>query len=191
ESIPAEAWFSNSFNSYADFLNCFLNNEKFTIKSAGKEQPVFLPAIFQNVREFGNSELAGSMLARVMTTEALPLLKYLKPEDFEQFIRKNKYYSDAEILQSGPYSLEESWSISFSEYILSNVCDYATQSNASNLNAIGQVIAQYVNTEAYQALQKYHDKVSGSNFFHQWNTNIYEPVDTVLRIRRLIKSSNN
>lgn len=189
EAIPARDWLSGALSNYNDFLTCFLDNEKFKIKVKGKDQPVFLPAIMQNAQKFSDNELALSLLNRLPATEAIPLLQHLKPEEFELFIRKNKYYADSEILQSGPYSVEESWSSSFSAYILSSIFDLAMQASNTNLNSLGLVMAQYLHTDAYDTLQKYQDKANGSTFYYQWNTSIYEPVNSVLQIRKLIKEN--
>ena len=189
EVIPADAWLNGSLSNYNDFLACFLDNEKFKIKVNGKEQPVFLSAIMQNVQNFEDNQLALSLINRLPATEAIPLLKHLGHEEFELFIRKNKYYADYEILQSGPYSVEESWSSAFSGYILSNIYDLAMQTSNANLNALGLVLAQYLHTDAYDSLQKYQDKANGTTFYYQWNTSIYEPVNSVLQIRKLIKEN--
>jgi hypothetical protein len=189
EFIPSDAWISNHFDSYQAFLECFLEKEEFKVKISGKVQPVFLNAMMQNASFFSNNQLSLLLLSLIPTNEALPLLKNLMPDEFEQFVKKNKYFADEEILQSGPYNVDESWSSSFSEYILSNVYE-SLQTNTSNLNAMGMIISQYIHTDAYSTLQKYQEKANGSNFYYQWNASIYEPVNAVLQIRKLIKSNN-
>jgi hypothetical protein len=188
EFIPSDAWIGDHFDSYQAFLDCFIGKEEFKVKIGGKVQPVFLNAMMQNASYFSNNQLSLRLLSIIPTNEALPLLKNLMPEEFEQFVKKNNYFADEEVLQSGPYNVDESWSTSFSEYMLSSI--YDSLQMTSNLNAMGMLISQYINTEAYSTLQKYQEKINGSSFYYKWNTFIYEPVNAVLQIRKLIKSNN-
>ena len=191
EIIPADAWISGNLDTYAELWSCFIDKDEFRLKVGGKNYPVFLNAIMQNAIAFENNPLSLLLLTKIPTTEAIPLLKYLKPGEFEEFVRKNKYYADAEILQNGPYNLTESWSLSFSEYILTNINELAMQASTINLNEMGIVIAQYIHTDSDNALQKHHNRASSSSYYYQWNTSIYEPVDAVLQIRKLLKTFNS
>lgn len=191
ETVSAEAWLNDHISNYSGFINCFIDSDNFVIKIKGESYSIFLNTIINNACTYSNKQLALSLLSRISTTDAIPLLKHITPEEYEQFVRKNKYFHDAEILENGPYNLEESWSQSFSDYILTSIFELSMQSSNHNLNGLGIAIAQFINTSSNILLQKLNEKAIGSNFYHQWSTNIYEPVNISLQIRKTIETLNS
>lgn len=188
ETIPAEAWLNDHLTNYSSFISCFNDSNNFKTKINGELYPIYLSSIIYNACLYSNNQLAQSLLSRISTNAAIPLLKHITVEEYEQFVRKNKYFNDSEVLENGPFGLEETWSQSFSEFILSSIYELTMQSSNINVNALGLAVAKFLNTNSYSLLQKLNEKAVGSNYYYQWSTNIYEPVNTALQIRKTIET---
>ncbi|MCB8964362.1 MAG: hypothetical protein H6536_04895 [Bacteroidales bacterium] len=191
EYIPANAWQNELIQSHADLLNCFLNGTNFTVSTNEKKRPTLLHAFIQNATTRNNKQLALELLVRIPTTEGIPLLKHITPKEFEKYVRDRKYFADYEILLNGPYGVDESWPIEFSEYILANVFEQALHQGNLNTNALGTVMAQHLHTETYTLLQRLNEKAKDSNLYYSWSKNLYEPINSILQIRKLITTLNN
>ncbi|MBN1988244.1 MAG: hypothetical protein JW783_02455 [Bacteroidales bacterium] len=188
ECIPLESWLNEQVATYPALITCFLANNRFNVNIQGKPHSVLFDSFIQSIITQRNGQMASALVPRIPVTAAIPMLQLLSKDEYEQFVQKNKLFSDYEVLANGPYNLNESWSESFSTYILSSIFDIAIQSNTINTNALGVVLAQYLNTNTAGLLQKINEKAAESNLYYLWNANIYEPVNSVLQIRKSIKN---
>ncbi len=189
--IPVNAWLGHFGGSHGAFLACFLDNEPFKMKSGANIQLIFWDSLVNNALYFRDNMLTLYLLPRMQAAHAAPLLKNLKPAEFEEYIRKTRMVYEETVLESGPYSLSESWSQPFSEYILKQMYDLAMQSNSWKLSGLGIVVARFVHPGAGTFLQSLHSKASLSANYPNWENHIYTPVSRIIQIKNLINQLNS
>ena len=133
-----------------------------------------------------DAEAAWILVNKVNSQEIISLLPVLRPEHFETFIKRNKYWNDIEFLSSGPFNQEHSWSLSFSEHVIEQAYDEAMRNKSSS--QLGKAIAQFAHTDSIDALYKFNEKARESNSYNIWNTGIFQVAHVAMEIRNKINA---
>jgi hypothetical protein len=190
EVLPMNFWTGQFDGGHEDVLACFLDHGKFQTTINGNAVPVFLGSFYNNARFHQDTELASLLVKRVTAHASIPLLKYLRQEDYESYVKKNNYYADYDVLLNGPFDHHHSWSLTFSRQLLSHVYEQAIQNNQASLMT-GKVIAQFIHRGVYPDVIQHNNRAKDHVNYNTWNKNIFEPVHSALEIRALIDSHKN
>jgi hypothetical protein len=154
--------------------------------TSGMSMPIYLQPMINNALEYGDRDLALALLQSQPVQTLLPLLQLLTPGDYESLALKNNYLDDIQVLMSGPFYSDQSWSLSFSEAVLAQAYKLAEQTHASP--ALGSVIAQFAHHDSIDTLYQLNNKARDSSAYHNWNTAIFQVVHPMLEIRNKIKA---
>ncbi|MBL0743686.1 DUF5691 domain-containing protein [Chryseolinea lacunae] len=181
EFIPRDFWITFFNNNTADWVQYFLERETFRVTISGRKESIYKQALLGNLQTHRDTTLARPLLWDMPVTEMLDYFKYMHPDDFEALIEKYGYYGDADVLASGPYGPELSWTLLFSQKVVEKAYHQATQSFPNAM--LGKVIAQFADKKVHGDLLRYHEKIKGSNAYDLWNRVIFEPAHHALEIR--------
>jgi len=186
--FPVDVWLPNFQGSYQAFLSCFISSEEFKINESGEMKSVFFNTILENAIKFRDNALSVALLPTISPINAVHLLKNLKPDEYEQYVKKNKLFADENILANGPYSLSKSWSFAFCNYIITNVYEMAMQGNTYYLSGLGIVISQFVHIDVVNLLEEYTARARYTPYSQNWENNVYNPISKVIQIKKLLMS---
>jgi hypothetical protein len=186
--VPFDFWI-NPFGDIKSALDHFLEGEKYQAKIAGKTVRIFVEAIVENAKTHGNKELAWNLVQRLDGVNTVQILAVLSEANYESFVKKNKFLGDVEILSNGPYSGDNSWSLSFSQQVIVHAYELSSQLAAPP--SLGRVIAERSHKDSHSELLRLNDKAREQAFYDSWNKNIFLPVHAILEITNLIDSHKN
>jgi len=184
--LPSEIWIKVFEDSYQAFLNCFIVNEEFKIQDNGELKSVFFNPILQNAIKFNDNRLSVALLPMLSPINSIHVIKNLKPDEFEQYVKKNKLFADENILANGPYSFAKSWSFAFCNFVISNVYEMTVKGSAYNLSNLGIVIAQHIHIDSGNMLEEFTSRTKYTPYSQSWENCIYKPVSKVIQIKKLI-----
>ncbi|MCB0514572.1 MAG: DUF5691 domain-containing protein [Chitinophagales bacterium] len=188
-NIPAQTWINGTEISTENFVTCLVDAPAFNMKIQGKDYPVFLSAIVQNVQQFPNEGLNLLLLDKFEIREHPELLKSLSKENFEKFVSKHDYFTDGYLLPHRTKEINETWSLAFSEQLIQKnyeqylaIRHYAWQ--------LGAEVAMHIHPSADAHLQRLHAKAQHTDFFTQWNNHFYSPINEAIQLKKLLNIKN-
>lgn len=181
EYLPFEFWVKAFDSDYKKAVQFWLM-DKTTI--SGRSVPIYLQAIIDNAQNNNDQDLALALLQSQDPRTMPALLRVMKTNDFESFAIKNNYLTDVQVLSNGPFSSQQSWSLSFSEQVLNHAYKLCEQNQAPG--ALGKVIAQFAHHNSIDTLYSLNNKAKDTSAYHNWNNNIFQVVHPMLDIRSKI-----
>jgi hypothetical protein len=186
ERLPMKFWakyFDGDYNRCVDY---WLGNDAYKATLNGESVSIFTSAMIENALAHRDADLASVLATRMNSREVIPLLRILEPKTFEEFIRKNKYWEDAELLSNGPFTSTHSWSFEFSNQVIEQAYDQAMRNNTSVM--IGKAIAQYAHADSTEALYRFNEKARESPQYNVWNTAVFQVANATMEIRNKINA---
>lgn len=185
ESVSLSFWIDQFDQDYERFIRYFLNDDQFKTKINGNTIAIYQQALVNHALGHNHTKLAETLVEYLSPQDSLPLLKLIQPQTFEQFVKKHKYFTDAEVLASGPFDEHHLWSVAFSQLVLIKTVEWIQQ---NQYPAHGKIMAQYLHPDILLDLQYQHQQMVNNTYFGAWNKQIYEPVQASLHIKTILNS---
>ncbi|MEJ1237115.1 DUF5691 domain-containing protein [Chryseolinea sp. T2] len=186
EWIPMSYWAKHFDNDYERSIDYWLTNKDYQTIINGEVVPIFRKSLVENALKHRDPESAWILVNKINSAEVTSLLPVIRPEHFEAFIKRNKYWNDIEFLSNGPFSQERSWSRAFSEQVIEQAYDEAMRNKSSS--HLGKVIAQFAHTESIDTLYSFNEKARESSSYNVWNTGIFQVAHVAMDIRNKINA---
>lgn len=189
ESLPMHFWSSAFDTDYKHIGQYWLDGDEYKTKISGEIVSIYQQSLINYIEHHRDHTAAAALVNLLDARFVVSLLSFLNPSDFEAYISSHDYYHDVDLLMHGSFHGDRSWSLAFSEKVISKAYDLAIQNKASSM--LGKAIAQYSHQDSIAALYKYNEKAKETSGYHAWNTNIFQLVHAALEIRNKIHSYKN
>jgi hypothetical protein len=172
--LPFRFWCNGLEKNMEDTLRYFLKDENFIITSEGQKYALLLGPILQNAINTKDQELIASLLKIVSKEDAITLLASASTELFEEYISKNKLWTDAQAI-SQRQKVEENWSLSFSKEMVKRIFEDATKNNVYLPDYIAKACSKSLHKAVLNLLEKADDNLNNYHAKH-YKKVFYEPL---------------
>jgi hypothetical protein len=174
EITPFQYWINNLSKNITETLNYFLREDQFIITVEGQKQSVLLQPILENAQNTQNQEAIETLLHMLAKNDGYSILPFASLNIFEQYIAKNKLWTDAQAICTRT-NIEEKWSASFSKELLLKIYEESAKNNIYLSDIITKTASKAIDYQCLNYLKDV-DAEAGDYYVKHYNKVFYEPM---------------
>jgi hypothetical protein len=185
--LPMDVWMTLLAKSKEETFEYLVSHNEFKAKIEGKDVPVFLSSLSENVKYYRDQELLQMVLKFDTSQQKYELLPYCDTKFFEEYVIKEKLFLDAQAIIHHPANYED-WSPYFSVKMAEATYKSLVVDKKHYYDKINHFMAKHLHISTLNRLEEMYQSAASDHFKDYWIKNVYQPVKTSIEIKTSISN---
>jgi len=185
--LSMDVWMTLLAKSKEETFDYLVSQNDFKAKIEGKDVPVFLSSLSENVKNYRDQELLKMILLFDTHDRKYLLLPYSDTKVFEEYVIKEKLFLEAQVIIHHPANCEN-WSPYFSIKMVEATYKSLVVDKKHYYDKINHLMAKHLHISTLNRLEEMYQSAASDHFKDYWIKNVYQPVKTSIEIKTSISN---